>query len=98
VARDNLVAEATGPAGSNVVVEHPGDRLGRRRLYVTVSQDSIHEQPFWSRYVEHVDLRHRVAHRGYTTTREDAAKSVAVAKEFVEHVKATFPSGPEQQL
>ncbi len=67
---------------------------GLRRMYVIVSNDQIHEQPFWSRYVEHVRRRHQVVHRGYVTTKAEARKSLAVAKEFVEHVKTTFPSGP----
>jgi HEPN domain-containing protein len=69
------------------------DRL--RRLYVVLSEDAIHQEPFWERFKEHVDRRHRVVHQGYVTTKEEAEQSLAVAEEFVEHVKGTLPSGPD---
>jgi CheY-like chemotaxis protein len=65
-----------------------------RRLYVTLSDDAIKQEPFWQRYKEHVDRRHRVVHQGYVTTKEEAEQSVAGAIEFVEHIKGTLPLGP----
>jgi uncharacterized protein (UPF0332 family) len=68
------------------------DRL--RRLYIELSDDEIQEEPFWQRYKEHVDRRHRVVHQGYITTKKEAEQSLAVAREFVEHIKGTLP-GPD---
>jgi hypothetical protein len=89
--RWNEVAEALMDSFQTFTLTN--ERL--RRLYVIVSKDPIQDEPFWSRYVEHVRLRHRVAHKGYITTKDEAEQSLAVAREFVEHIKGTFPSRPE---
>ena len=68
------------------------ERLGR--LYVALSDDPIKEHPFWQRYVEHERRRHRVVHKGYVTTRDEAEQSLAVAREFVERMKGTLPLAP----
>ena len=62
------------------------------RAYLIVSKDPIREQPFWGRYTNLVKLRHRVVHRGYVTTKDEAERSLATARELVEHIKATFPT------
>jgi hypothetical protein len=69
-----------------------------RGVYELISGDSIREQPFWGRYKEHVRRRNRVVHEGSVTTQAEAAKSVAVATEFVAHIKNTLPrpSDPEE--
>jgi hypothetical protein len=68
------------------------------RVYVLISDDSsITEQPFWNRYKELVKRRHRVVHRGSVSTHAEAAQSIAVAKEFVAHIKGTLPRSSDSQ-
>lgn len=72
------------------------DRL--RRLYIGLTNNAIQEQPFWGRYKEHVARRHRVVHKGYVTTQAEAEQSLIVAREFVEHIKATLPLIPNPRV
>ena len=65
------------------------------QTYMILSKDSIREQPFWESYTKLVKLRHRVVHKGYVTTKDDAERSLATARELVAHIKATFPTKEE---
>jgi HEPN domain-containing protein len=65
-----------------------------RRLYVALTHDPIHEQPFWQRFTEHATRRHRVIHRGQRASKNDAEASISAAAEFVEHLEAALKAGP----
>jgi hypothetical protein len=61
-------------------------------VYLVVSKDPIRERPFWGRYAELVKLRHRVVHKGYVTTKDEAERSLATARELVDHITGTYPT------
>jgi hypothetical protein len=60
-----------------------------KALYKAVTEDTtITEQDFWSsgRLKAHVELRNAIAHRGRIATPEEAAASITVAEQIIDHM------------
>jgi hypothetical protein len=68
----------------------PSNNLGNdrvRQLYTALTGDAIQNQPFWSRFKESAGRRNKVSHNGKIYDKPEAEASLAVAKEFVAHLK-----------
>ena len=73
----------------------PSYNLGNERvlrLYVACSGDRIQDETFWADFKKHAQLRHRIVHGGHRSTKEEAEKSVTVARQFVGCRPGTRPS------
>jgi len=58
-----------------------------RDLYmVTTGDDITKDTKFWGKFLDHVDRRNRIAHRGETATRTEAEESCTTVKEFIKHI------------
>ena len=62
-----------------------------RNVYVAVSGDRIHEEPFWASFVEHVERRNAVVHRGREATRQEAEDSIVAAEAVIRHLLCQHP-------
>jgi hypothetical protein len=69
----------------------PGNNLGNdktREFYTALTGDDIGQiQPFWQRFKESATRRNKISHNGATVGQAEAEASLAVAKEFVAHLK-----------
>ena len=68
----------------------PSNNLGNdktRKVYTALTGDEIQNQPFWQRFTESATRRNRISHNGATVGLVEAEASLAVAKEFVAHLK-----------
>ena len=68
----------------------PSNNLGNdktRKVYTALTGDGIQNQPFWQRFTESATRRNRISHNGATVGLAEAEASLAVAKEFVAHLK-----------
>ena len=58
-----------------------------RDLYMVMTGDNItKDTKFWKGFLNHVDRRNRIAHKGETATRLEAEESCRIVKEFIRHV------------
>lgn len=55
-------------------------------LYMALSQDAINQQPFWKNFTDHVQLRNDLVHDGADATSEQAAASLAVVRQIINHI------------
>jgi hypothetical protein len=58
-----------------------------RDLYVALSGDRIQDQPFWSRSLAHVQLRHQVVHKGVHVAPEQAEASCEAIRLMLDHLE-----------
>jgi len=68
----------------------PSNNLGNtniRKFYTALTGDEIQNQPFWPRFTESATRRNKISHNGAIYGQADAEASLAVAKEFVAHLK-----------
>ena len=59
-----------------------------RSLYVALTGDRIHDQPFWPKYKELVTLRNKVMHSGARVSKDQAEEACKVADQLVTHLTA----------
>ncbi len=57
-----------------------------RRLYVDVTGDKIHEQPFWLEFKKSVERRNAVMHKGKMVQAQDSRDSIEAARALVIHL------------
>lgn len=57
------------------------------RLYIALSEDQIHEQPFWPKFVSHTELRNELIHEGRDASVVDSRNSLEAVNALVEHVE-----------
>ncbi len=55
-------------------------------LYEALSEDNLREQPFWSTFKQHVELRNDIVHQGGDATREQSERSIHVIEQLIAHV------------
>lgn len=68
----------------------PSNNLGNksvRKIYTALTGDEIQDQPFWPQFTESATRRNKISHNGATVGQVEAEASLAVAKEFVAHLK-----------
>jgi len=58
-----------------------------RKLYAALTGDRIQDQPFWSDFKQHVELRNKVVHTQYNARKEEADKSLASVSAVVAHLE-----------
>lgn len=95
VATDRTFTEAFKAKGIEYLGEPienllPGNNLGNdriRRLYTALTGDEIQQQPFWARFTKSATWRNKISHNGAVYGQAEAEASLAVAKEFVTHLK-----------
>jgi hypothetical protein len=58
-----------------------------RKAYKRLTHDPIDKQSFWNSYGTHAIRRHDVVHRGRRVSTAEAQESLAVARQFVDHVE-----------
>lgn len=63
-----------------------------RKLYVALSQDSIHQTSFWNGYIELVELRNKVVHKGKLVTAQQARDSYLTATQMIRHLERSLQS------
>jgi len=62
-----------------------------RNLYKALSGETFDKaNPLWKDLDIHFEKRHSIAHRGATSTKQEAELSLRVAKEYVKHVNDTL--------
>jgi hypothetical protein len=103
VCTERIIARALGPRAEAFHQEWLDTRtrpyiLGSKKrdeakkIYQLLTGDEITQASFWHRLTVHVERRHAVAHKGQPVEPSDAADSVAVAEEVVQHI-ATVAAG-----
>ncbi|HEX3082681.1 MAG TPA: hypothetical protein VHQ86_05550 [Candidatus Saccharimonadia bacterium] len=55
-------------------------------LYIALSGDTIKQEPFWSDFEKHVELRNELVHEGKDATAEEARRSLDVVAMLIQHV------------
>jgi hypothetical protein len=58
-----------------------------RKLYETLSGDSIQSQPFWIGYEHHVRIRHEIVHGGRRLSKQEGQDSLNVVGQFIRHLE-----------
>ena len=58
-----------------------------RNLYVAMSGDKIHEQPFWVKFKKSARRRNDIMHGGATASKSDADESIQAASDLVAHLR-----------
>jgi hypothetical protein len=56
-------------------------------VWRTLTGDVLTQAPFWQDYREHVERRNAIAHKGQRISAPEGSKSVAVARDFMAHIK-----------
>jgi hypothetical protein len=64
-----------------------------RRAFDNLLGGAIGDEPFWADYLEHVDRRNRVVHRGERVHRAGAQNSVQVAGQLLDYVAERWTHG-----
>lgn len=75
----------TDPVG-NLIPNYnlSNDRV--RTLYVAVSEDPIHEEPFWGAFKRHTKCRNEVVHGGREAEPWESEESIEAVKAVVGHL------------
>jgi hypothetical protein len=66
-----------------------------RALWYALTGDDFRDKPFrntlgwWTDYAKHLDLRHRIVHRGATSTRDDAERSLKAVAQALQYIQET---------
>lgn len=56
------------------------------RVYIALSGDNIAEAPFWSRFIDHTELRNDLVHEGKNASKDQSNQSLAAVAALFEHV------------
>lgn len=56
------------------------------RLYVALSGDEIHQQPFWAKFVAHTELRNELVHEGKDASVTQSRESLDAVAALVAHM------------
>lgn len=59
-------------------------------LYMALAGDPINQQPFWSQFTDHVQLRNNLVHDGADATAEQAQASLAAVSALINHIVKTL--------
>jgi hypothetical protein len=57
-----------------------------RNLYVTMTEDAIHEQSFWPAFKQSARRRNRIMHAGAIVSKSEADKSLQATSKLVAHL------------
>jgi hypothetical protein len=63
-----------------------------RKVYVALTGDNIHEQPFWQAFSASWDLRNDVVHKGTRVAPDQGRDACEIARMFVAHMDAIAKS------
>jgi len=58
-----------------------------QKLYTALTEDQIHKEPFWGRFIISLRRRNDIAHKAEIVGKPEAEESLAVATEFVAHLE-----------
>jgi DNA-binding Lrp family transcriptional regulator len=62
-----------------------------RKMYVAVSADSIHQEPFWQSFKEHSKRRNNIVHHGHKATAEESDNSIRAVEAVIRHLTIDTP-------
>lgn len=57
-----------------------------RKLYVAMTGDEIHKQPFWHKFTVSADRRNRIMHAGLIASKSEANESLEATSKLVAHL------------
>jgi hypothetical protein len=57
-----------------------------KKLYELLFGNRIQREAFWSSFVEHVERRNAIVHRGQSATPQDAGESIATVDKVIRHL------------
>ncbi|MGO9149616.1 MAG: hypothetical protein ACLP1E_14850 [Acidimicrobiales bacterium] len=84
------IAEAANESMRSYNLRDPHDRT----TWNAITENAIHDESFWKRYMEHVKRRNDVVHtgriEGNPVTRQDAEEAIAAARQLLDHVTAVL--------
>ena len=84
------IAEAAGESMRSYNLRDPHDRT----TWNAITENAIHDESFWKRYMEHVKRRNDVVRtgriEGNPVTRQDAEEAIAAARQLLDHVTAVL--------
>jgi hypothetical protein len=56
-------------------------------LYQALAEDDLKQQPFWSRYKAHNELRNDIVHDGRAATKLECEQSLRAVTDLIDHLK-----------